>query len=90
MLIPISIPIPIGVNPLLTLSLRFIAWGLTVGSFWSLYGLLRDALQTTRRMHQIPCSRCRYFTQDYFLKCTVHPKKALSEDAIGCRDYDLN
>ncbi len=75
-------------NPLLTLGLRFTAWGLTAGSCWSLYRLIQDTVQTTRRMHQIPCSRCRYFTQDYFLKCTVHPKKALSEEAIGCRDYE--
>jgi hypothetical protein len=79
---------PIVANPLLTLSLRLAAWGLTMGSCWTLYGVLRETLQTARRMHQIPCSRCRYFTQDYYLKCTVHPHKALSEDAIGCRDYE--
>lgn len=88
MLISIATLATVATNPLLTLGLRFVAWGLTVGSCWSLYGLVRDMVQTTRRMHQIPCSRCRYFTQDYFLKCTVHPMKALSEDAIGCRDYE--
>jgi hypothetical protein len=75
-------------NPLLTLGLRCAAWGLTMGGCWSLYRMVRETLQTTHRMHQIPCSRCRYFTQDYYLKCTVHPHKALSEDAIGCRDYE--
>jgi hypothetical protein len=40
-----------------------------------------------RRLHQIPCSQCVFFTGEYKLKCTVHPCKALSEEAIGCIDY---
>jgi hypothetical protein len=40
-----------------------------------------------QRLHQIPCHRCVFFTGEYNLKCTVHPSKALSEEAIGCRDY---
>jgi hypothetical protein len=40
-----------------------------------------------KRLHQIPCSRCLFFTGEYNLKCAVHPCKALSEEAIGCADY---
>ena len=40
------------------------------------------------RMHSIPCSRCAYFTGDYRLKCTVNPVSALTEEAIGCVDYE--
>lgn len=36
----------------------------------------------------MPCSRCAFFTGSYHLKCTVHPCKALSEEAIGCLDYE--
>lgn len=40
-----------------------------------------------QRLHQIPCSHCLFFTGEYNLKCAVHPCKALSEEAIGCADY---
>lgn len=49
---------------------------------------VHDGVRRLRRLHQIPCSRCAYFTQNYHLKCTVHPCKALSEDAIGCLDFE--
>jgi hypothetical protein len=51
---------------------------------------LKDArknLIQLQRLHQIPCSHCLFFTGEYSLKCTVHPCKALSEEAIGCTDY---
>ncbi|NJR69347.1 MAG: hypothetical protein HC771_12300 [Synechococcales cyanobacterium CRU_2_2] len=38
----------------------------------------------------MPCSNCRYFTGDYRLKCTVNPYVALSEEAIGCRDFEVS
>lgn len=41
-----------------------------------------------RRLHQIPCHDCIYFTGNYHLKCTVYPSKALNESAIDCRDYE--
>lgn len=64
-------------------------------SFWTLVGLLlwsiwkatRDGVARLRRMHQIPCDRCVFFTNNHHLKCTVHPSKAMSEEAIGCRDF---
>lgn len=49
---------------------------------------VKDGLDRLKRLHQIPCSRCAFFTGDYRLKCTVHPCKALSEEAIDCLDYE--
>ncbi|MCA1992233.1 MAG: hypothetical protein LDL41_09345 [Coleofasciculus sp. S288] len=49
---------------------------------------VQDGITRLRRLHQVPCSRCAFFTGDYRLKCTVHPCKALSEEAIGCLDYE--
>lgn len=40
-----------------------------------------------QKLHQVPCSKCAYFTGDYRLKCPVNPMTALSEDAINCRDF---
>ncbi len=53
---------------------------------------LKDARKNwiqLQRLHQIPCSNCLFFTDEYNLKCAVHPCKALSEDAIGCADYQM-
>ena len=54
---------------------------------WRLFHTLQQGTSYVRRLHQIPCSRCAYFTGDYRLKCTVHPVSALTEEAIDCRDY---
>jgi hypothetical protein len=40
-----------------------------------------------KRLHQIPCPDCRFFTDDFRLKCTVHPNLALTEEALNCCDF---
>ena len=70
------------------LSLRFVG-AFTILSLcsWSVISFILDAIAQAKRMHQIPCSRCRFFTGDYRLKCTVDPAVANTEQAIGCSDY---
>ncbi|MBE9101851.1 hypothetical protein [Vacuolonema iberomarrocanum] len=63
-------------------------WVMLVGFFLSVCFAMRDSMVRLKRLHQIPCSRCDFFTGDYRLKCTVHPCKVMSEDAIGCLDYE--
>ncbi|MGK7918653.1 MAG: hypothetical protein AB4080_01410 [Trichodesmium sp.] len=50
----------------------------------------KSGINYVKRLHQIPCSRCTFFTGDYRLKCTVHPYSALTETAINCSDYEIN
>lgn len=64
------------------------AWSFVGIGIWGLVAAVRDSLQRARRMHQIPCARCRYFSGNYLLKCPVHPDIALSETAIGCSDFE--
>ncbi|MEM9245914.1 MAG: hypothetical protein AAGA67_09270 [Cyanobacteria bacterium P01_F01_bin.153] len=65
-----------------------VAW-LFIGSLISnLFHLMRDGKQRLKTLHQIPCAKCQYFTNDMHLKCTVHPMIALSEDAINCADFE--
>ena len=54
---------------------------------WSLIRFVLDAIAQAQRMHQIPCTKCRFFTGDYHLKCTVNPSTANTEQAIECSDY---
>lgn len=65
----------------------FIWMGL-VGFFLAICFAVQDGVRELRRLHQVPCSQCVFFTGDYRLKCTVHPCKALTKAAIGCMDYE--
>lgn len=65
-----------------------VAWAVVIMGLWSVWAVVRDSVQRAQRMHQIPCSQCQYFSGSYLLKCPVHPQAALSEDAIGCRDFE--
>ncbi|MEL6494448.1 MAG: hypothetical protein AAFQ41_04900 [Cyanobacteria bacterium J06623_7] len=70
------------------LVLRFGIWtAIFTCLFWRLIAIVRVAVRHLQRLHQIPCSKCAYFTGDYRLKCTVQPMLAMSEEAIGCRDF---
>ena len=55
---------------------------------WSVSLALREGFHQIKRLHQIPCSDCEFFTNDYRLKCTVRPCVACTEDAIGCTDFE--
>jgi hypothetical protein len=63
------------------------AWGISILSFWSFFMSLKKGIRHLKRLHQIPCSDCKYFTNDYRLKCTVHPINACTEEALGCIDF---
>lgn len=64
-----------------------LTWGIILLLLWTVWSAARDTVAAAKRMHQIPCPNCRFFTGDYRLKCTVHPSIANSEDAITCLDY---
>ncbi|MBE9075829.1 hypothetical protein IQ241_00690 [Romeria aff. gracilis LEGE 07310] len=74
---------------LLAVLFPFVIWGVLVGFVLSLLFAIEEGYQRLRRLHQIPCYRCRYYTRSPHLKCPVHPTEALSEDAIHCRDYEI-
>ena len=35
----------------------------------------------------IRCSRCRYFNDNHFLNCALHPVTVMTEQAVDCQDY---
>ncbi len=61
---------------------------LLVGFVIAILAASREAIAHLRRLHQIPCTRCAYFTGCHYLKCTVNPSLALTEAAIACRDFE--
>ncbi|MFH7029987.1 MAG: hypothetical protein ACHBN1_32635 [Heteroscytonema crispum UTEX LB 1556] len=49
---------------------------------------LKQGASQVQRLHQIPCYKCDFFTNDPHLKCTVNPITACTEEALGCRDFE--
>jgi len=77
------------VVPLLTSAVFAVClWLVLVGFLWSIGEAFIQGRANLQRLHQIPCCGCSFFTNDYHLKCTVHPNTALSEAAIDCLDYE--
>ncbi|WP_414620393.1 hypothetical protein [Calothrix sp. CCY 0018] len=37
--------------------------------------------------HKTPCSKCRYFNNNSYLKCAVQPEKVMTKEAKDCQDY---
>ena len=73
---------------MLHLVLCFTVWtAVTTLLFWRFIAVAKQGVNHLKRLHQVPCDNCAYFTGDYRLKCTVHPTIAMSETAIGCRDF---
>lgn len=62
-------------------------WLLIFLFIFNISSAANKGITTVKRLHQIPCSKCQFFTGNYVLKCPVHPKIALTEEAINCSDY---
>jgi hypothetical protein len=76
-----------GIQPLLVPICFVVAWTVVILVVLSLWEAARDSMTTAKQMHQIPCTGCQYFTDNYRLKCTVRPSIANTEEAINCSDY---
>lgn len=73
---------------MLTIFCALSAWGMIILLLWSMGLTLKTGINHLQKLHDIPCHNCEYFTNDYRLKCTVHPTKACSEQALGCMDFE--
>lgn len=49
----------------------------------------KEGAAQIKKMHQIPCHNCDFFTNDFRLKCTVNPTIACTEEAISCHDFEV-
>jgi len=75
---------------LLTIVCFAIAWLFILTLASTVYSAVKDTTARAKKMHQIPCSNCQFFTNNYRLKCTVQPMVANTEEAISCKDYCPN
>ena len=78
-----------SISNILVLAIQFLGiWSLIFLLVWSVLKTSSKGINHLKTLHEIPCSGCAFFTNDHRLKCTVHPCKALCEEAIGCRDFE--
>ncbi len=71
----------------MTLIYLLIAWCSSIGTFAIVLINCNKCFDHMSKLHRVPCSKCQYFTDNRYLKCTVHPVLACSEEAIDCRDF---
>lgn len=48
---------------------------------------VQNQIPASNAFNQIPCRQCRFFTNNHYLKCAVHPSNVLKQQAINCPDY---
>lgn len=65
-----------------------VTWAFLLSLAWSIVAMIRDTIRVSKKLHQIPCANCQFFTDSSYLKCPVHPSSALTEEAINCLDYE--
>ena len=76
-----------AIQPFLIPICFVVAWTAIILVILNLWAAARDSVTTAKQMHQIPCTGCQFFTDNYRLKCTVRPSIANTEEAINCSDY---
>ncbi|MCM1982354.1 hypothetical protein [Lyngbya confervoides] len=65
-----------------------LAWLIVFMTGLTVFRFLLAGAQQIQQLHQIPCSRCVYFTATSCLKCTVRPDIAATELATDCADFE--
>jgi hypothetical protein len=48
---------------------------------------IQNKIYAWKYFGKIPCYRCRFFKDNPYLKCAVHPSKVLTIKAVDCLDY---
>ncbi len=67
-----------------------VIWLVLLCFFCAIFFAIQDGFLYLRKLHQIPCNRCSFYTGETCLKCTIHPYKAFTEEAISCEDWEGN
>lgn len=62
---------------------------LIVGLFFksSRHKISQVELKLVKNHPKIACRQCHYFDNNPYLKCSLHPDKALTKEAVNCLDY---
>ena len=72
---------------LVPIGLLAIAWSISLSRRLGFSKTSKKNIGAIKHQHKIPCGQCRYFENDPYLKCAVHPLKASNLEAIDCSDF---
>lgn len=84
---------PDGDIPFVVVCSAFICFEIVLGFFVFTISELSKVNQnkivifTINYFQKYPCRRCRFFNDNGYLKCAVHPYHALTKQAFNCSDY---
>ncbi|BAY17325.1 hypothetical protein NIES2109_13460 [Nostoc sp. HK-01] len=42
---------------------------------------------SVKRLHQVPCKNCRFYSNNHYLKCAVQPSIVLTDEAKNCSEF---
>ena len=82
-----QVTVPSGGTFFIPFGFIVIAWIFLILSRLEIWKTLGNQKTATKHYSKAPCSKCRFFENNPYLKCTVHPSKVLSEEAKDCPDY---
>jgi hypothetical protein len=76
---------------------RIMFWGIVgfIICWTAIFFMLSKRVRYSRKkiavddisLHQIPCKKCKFYSNDPHLKCAVNPSIVLKEQAVDCSDY---
>jgi len=49
----------------------------------------KEVITTLKCGEQVYCKSCRFFSNNPYLKCALHPSSVLTKQAKDCSDYEL-
>lgn len=74
---------------MLQLFLEIFTWIFIGLSIFKLGKAFKEGIIYLKKSHQIPFSRCVFFTSDYHLKCTVNPLTVMTEASIAIAQFSI-
>lgn len=75
---------------LVPLSFAAVVWVVLFVMHFNFWKSVRSRLSNLPKVSQLPCTNCKYFKNNPYLKCAVQPDKVLRAEATECPDYSSN
>lgn len=75
---------------LVPLSFAAVVWVVLFVMHFNFWKSVRSRLSNLPAVSQLPCTNCKYFKNNPYLKCAVQPDKVLRTEATECPDYSSN
>jgi hypothetical protein len=72
---------------LVPISFAAIVWVVLFVMHFNFWKSVRSRLSNLPAVSQLPCTNCKFFKNNPYLKCAVQPDRVLRAEASECPDY---